>query len=329
MIIIWQEKVAQFFGFKKFYWLFWILLGVLIFTFQFILIHVTDGTTNGLSAFGIYCFIISYSAILSIAIAKIFDQVLNKLKDYTNNANTKQINNSTIEKIFSIRRDLKFFSTIGVGYFVTLLLITKFFSNQVPWFGNIYTNIVATIAWLFWCFITVPQISMIWEIMLFSSKLKILNLSSEFFSHPINGINDLGRLFFIVSLNQSGILGLIYLGIYVSPVPIGWPAIFWMGIGGVCVFLSFLIPQINLHKYLLREKNNKIRVVSQKVELIFHDLDKSETLEHLPFLDHLYSIQSKLENLQEWSFDLKALLSIISLLILPILLIILNKLLII
>lgn len=322
----WQERLPNIFRFQKNPWLFWILVGGIIFLIQFMILTISGGTKRSLLVFGIYCAVMSYATILQIYISK-------KLKNlFPYLAISIQLQKEEFEnwykeklrKMFSLRTELIIFITLGIPATITLFFVTDNFNYTEAWFDNHLAEIYAYIAFLIFCFLVCPHGNLILRIIQFARDFSKLPIKSSYYQLPMISMRSIGKLFFFISFNHAFGLGVIYLGVFVAPIQINWMMLIWMCFAGTALLMIFVLPQFSIHGIMIKAKYDKIRSFSIYLENAMNDVIKDPTSEDIERFEKFSSIAERLEAISEWPFDTRAVLTIFTTILIPIVYVIID-----
>lgn len=319
LVIPWQEKVARGCGFK---WpsVFWILVGLLVFLIQYLLVTIFHSTTKGLAAFGIYSAIISYAGILSIFNARRLECLLPSIVGFVQLPSDQCRSWYILElrRIFSFKRNLFMFVILGIPLVVTLLYLTNNFQLKQPWFGNSVSNVYAAFAWAIWCFVIVHHPGFVCDVVLLISRISDLPVKPTIYQYPYVSMKAIAQLMLFISTNYMMVISLILLGIWLSPVPFTWLALIWIVLGGIIVLSIFILPQFKLHKSMIREKNKMIQDFAKHIEQATIRTIQDPSEDNIKHFEKLYAVQARLNAMSEWPFDSKALITLLTTVVIPI-----------
>ncbi|HCW06792.1 MAG TPA: hypothetical protein DGG95_05440 [Cytophagales bacterium] len=139
-----------------------------------------------------------------------------------------------------------------------------------------------------------------------------------------NGLQALGSAYLKMSLAISITFLLIVITTLVSPYSVDKIVLIWLAIGALMIFGFFLLPQIGIHSIMSNEKSQRIRAFSHHLEEAMDNSLKDPSSENMQRLKELFELQQHLSNMNEWPFDVGSLWQLITALLIPIALAILE-----
>jgi len=93
---------------------------------------------------------------------------------------------------------------------------------------------------------------------------------------------------------------------------------------GIIFMLYFIIPQWNIHKTLLKLKQNRLRKLVKQVDSTFDKVTQNPTTENIQQLRSLFDVQRVINGKSPWSFGLTELLVLLGSVIVPLLILIID-----
>lgn len=102
--------------------------------------------------------------------------------------------------------------------------------------------------------------------------------------------------------------------------------VFWLFIGIAFVIGFFIYPQLAFHKQLRYEKLKAIKDISDKIQRLFEESIKDPQTGNLKKLKEMHEFADLASKLPEWPFDVKALLSVMATVIIPVIIMFLQTL---
>jgi hypothetical protein len=135
-----------------------------------------------------------------------------------------------------------------------------------------------------------------------------------------NGLQALGATYFRMSLSIIMSFVLI-LGIgYFSPFRTNPVIVGWMVFGTLLILGFFIIPQINIHKIMVREKSMRLASFSRHFEAAMETALHDPSSENMNRLKELFELHQYLGNMHEWPFDTQTLWQLLTALLIPVVL---------
>lgn len=105
-----------------------------------------------------------------------------------------------------------------------------------------------------------------------------------------------------------------------SPFAKSITGLIWSSITGVTILLGFVMPQMGIHRLMVKSKLEKMRIVSSHIEKAMNKALGEPTAENLAQLKDLYKIQKRVNDMSEWPFNWKALWQLMTAVFVPLLL---------
>ena len=133
----------------------------------------------------------------------------------------------------------------------------------------------------------------IWRVAITAAVVYLLGVSM----YPICGVNLAGTIYVIV---------------------IGF---------GAFIFIYFIAPQVNIHNTLLELKRDRLRVLVVQIDKTFDRVADDPTLDNIGQLRDLFNLQKTLNGKAAWAFGTKELLSLLGSVLIPLIVIVINRLL--
>ena len=138
------------------------------------------------------------------------------------------------------------------------------------------------------------------------------------------GLQALGSAYFRMSLAITFTFMPLVVAAVISPVMNDTSILVWMAIGTLSIFGFFLLPQIGIHRIMSQEKNNRLLKFSHHLEEALERSLKEPTSENMQRLRELFDLQNHLKNMNEWPFNVNTVWQLITALLIPVVLAILE-----
>jgi hypothetical protein len=211
----------------------------------------------------------------------------------------------------------------GVAFSVIALISVRLFINQLTienewlkyyrycyfFIGFSFTGLAL---WALVGVITIPI-----DIAKFKIRVSIYQFSG-------NGLQALGSTFFKMSLSiVSSYVLILGVALY-SPYQTNLITIVWMVVGALMIVGFFFFPQINIHKIMVREKTLRLTAFSKHFVTAMENSLLDPSSENMNKLKELFELQQYLNNMNEWPFDTQTLWQLLTALLVPVLLAILE-----
>ncbi len=138
------------------------------------------------------------------------------------------------------------------------------------------------------------------------------------------GLQALGSVFFRMSLFITlTFIPLVAAAVF-SPLSENYIILLWLLAGGMLIFAFFLFPQMGVHKIMAYEKRQRLMAFSGHLEEAMERSLKDPTSENMQQLRELFELQAHLKNMNEWPFNVNMLWQLLTALLIPILLAVLE-----
>ena len=217
---------------------------------------------------------------------------------------------------------------ISVLGMVSFIVQTQWYQFPKVWWGTYAGNLVVTIVVSILAFLAGALVFVVIQLALTINRLPRLPLKMTIYQHPMTGISMVGTI-----LQKVTLLGLVYFGLvavtafFLSPFSnnMGWVLPVWFGVGGTILFLFFIIPQYSIHVAMANAKALRIRAFTDHLSKSLEQCIQSPTSETMENVKELFEIYNHLLQMPKWPFNTRNLISLITAIILPILLSIVQK----
>lgn len=138
------------------------------------------------------------------------------------------------------------------------------------------------------------------------------------------GFFSLGNAFVKMSLITIACFFVLVCTIMVSPLAGDPIVLIWVLAGSVLIFCFFLLPLISIHRIMTKEKREQFIFFSGQLDAAFTDTRKNPSLENLAKVKEMLELHQHLKNLNDWPFNTAALWQLISVLLIPLLMVVLQ-----
>ena len=138
------------------------------------------------------------------------------------------------------------------------------------------------------------------------------------------GLFSLGNAFLRMSLLTIGCFFVLVCTVMVSPLAGSNVVIIWVLLGSILIFCFFLLPLISIHKIMAKEKRLQLISFSGHLDTAFKESNKNPTPENLAKVREMFELHQHLKNLNDWPFNTSALWQLISVLLIPLLMVVLQ-----
>ncbi len=310
-----QEKISSYF--KLPYPIPWLLFSCLLIYLHYLAMHDYTDITSILP----YAILGALPCILptaSIWFSKLLERFTPSMLMfiYDKNNNCLEWYESEIRSIFNNKRMCQ----SGLAM-VILMLPIAFNSPLLPvFYSSIVTYILIIISVNFFAGAMIYNMIRIWVMIYRLGRANQIKVSV--YQHPLTSVKAVGKLMSKLSFTMIGIyiFGISY-QIFTEPAP---SIIFVCGFFGIFVLLFFLGPQIEIHKIMSKMKHERLMTFSEHLEESLQKVSSNPNRANLQKVRELFGIQQSLNKMGEWPFDTKLLLTIITTLALPIVIVLIQ-----
>jgi hypothetical protein len=132
------------------------------------------------------------------------------------------------------------------------------------------------------------------------------------------GLQALGSSYFNMSLAIIFTFAPLVVAAIISPLIADLSILIWMGMGTVSIFAFFLLPQIGVHNIMAHEKQQRLLSFADHLETSLERSLKEPTPQNLQHLKELFELQTHLKNMNEWPFNVNTLWQLITALLIPV-----------
>ena len=92
------------------------------------------------------------------------------------------------------------------------------------------------------------------------------------------------------------------------------------GLFSLVIVAMFIVPQYNLHKLMVREKNNKMKGLGKKLdEALAAATAESASSEHVRLANDILQLRKGLSEASEWPCEFKSLAMVLGSVLIPVL----------
>ena len=113
----------------------------------------------------------------------------------------------------------------------------------------------------------------------------------------------------------SGISIIYFCKLHLAPIMLFVTVFF-----GIFILGYFVVPQISLHKELLKEKRKQLQKLVTQIDRSYDVVTSEPTQENIDLLQDLFHIQAEVSGRKSWSFGMGELLALVSTIVIPLLL---------
>ena len=216
-------------------------------------------------------------------------------------------------------------SGIGISTLVmwSFIYMTKWYTKPVIWWGTPAGDWTVTIVVSILAFLLGMALYLIVQLAFLIHRIPNLPLQMTIYQHPSASISAVGKVLQKFTTICAITLGLVSLtAIPLSPFryQMGMILVGWLTFGGCIVVAFFIFPQYRLHIAMSNAKANKIRTFATTLSKELDKAIKHPTSDQIAYVKQLFEIYQHLTEMPEWPFNARSFLSLLSVVIIPILL---------
>ena len=137
---------------------------------------------------------------------------------------------------------------------------------------------------------------------------------------PGRGLQALRSAFFRMSMAITITFVPLVAAAVISPLTADMSILVWLGAGALSIFGFFILPQIGIHQIMAFEKQQRLLSFTVHLEEAMERSLKDPTSENMQRLKELFDLQSHLRNMNEWPFNVNMIWQLITALLIPLLL---------
>jgi hypothetical protein len=132
-----------------------------------------------------------------------------------------------------------------------------------------------------------------------------------------NGLQALGSAYLRMALSISITFLFIVITTLASPYSVNKIVLIWLAFGALLIFGFFILPQVGIHRIMSNEKSQRMRAFSHHLEEAMDRSLKDPTSENMQRLKELFELQQHLRDMNEWPFNMNSIWQLITALLIP------------
>jgi len=133
------------------------------------------------------------------------------------------------------------------------------------------------------------------------------------------GLQALGSSYFRMSLCIILTFMPLIVAVIISPLSSNVFILAWLAGGLVLIFGFFLLPQVGVHRIMAYEKRQRLVTFTHHLEQAMERSLNEPTSENMQRLKELFDLQAHLKSMNEWPFNTNTLWQLITALLIPVL----------
>lgn len=132
------------------------------------------------------------------------------------------------------------------------------------------------------------------------------------------GLQALGSSYFKMSLSIIVTFIPLVIAVIVSPLSENTFILAWLAGGLTLIFGFFLLPQVGVHRIMAAEKSHRLTSFTHHLEEAMERSLKDPSSENMKRLKELFDLQAHLKQMNEWPFNTNTVWQLITALLIPI-----------
>ncbi|MBS1978820.1 MAG: hypothetical protein JST46_15720 [Bacteroidetes bacterium] len=140
-----------------------------------------------------------------------------------------------------------------------------------------------------------------------------------------HGIQALGVSYFRMSLSIILTFLPLVLALIISPLGNNMYVLAWLAAGLALIFAFFLLPQVGIHRIMAMEKTQRLEGFTVHLEEAMQRSLKDPSSANMQHLKELFELQGHLKGMNEWPFDTNTIWQLITALLIPLAIAMLDK----
>jgi hypothetical protein len=132
------------------------------------------------------------------------------------------------------------------------------------------------------------------------------------------GLQALGSSYFKMSLSIIITFIPLVIAVILSPLSENTFILSWLAGGLTLIFGFFLLPQVGVHRIMAAEKTNRLTSFTHHLEEAMERSLKDPSSENMKRLKELFDLQAHLKQMNEWPFNTNTVWQLITALLIPI-----------
>lgn len=303
----------------------WLILGELVFLIHFLTVQFYEASTRlilGSITLSILIFLQGSVIVWASRQLENFYTVFSCFVCLSKEDRMKWYNEQ-MQSVFNNK--ISFFSGLTVG--LGILLTVNLNPSWPSWFTSPITKIsfnflLAIAAYLMGAAFYVAIMTGVFIINISKLPLKI-----SIYQHPNTSVTAIGYMFVKFAFATVIVYSLWVVAMLCSPLVKTLAdsiILFWVLFYGLFTLLYFIIPQYKVHDLMAKEKHEKIRKFSSRLDDAMEMVTENPTAKNIVRLRQLLEIQHQLNEMQHWPFDMRSFLYVLSAVIIPLVVVAIN-----
>jgi hypothetical protein len=310
-----QEKVGLPFPFP------WILVGLIIFGIGYAIIINFGEDTQTIRPIAILCVLIAVIANAVVFFERLLDEVADNYHELLDGETdeTKKWIDGWYDNIFWSKKNLI------CGFLLAVLCVLFGAQSTASLFSTLPGILYSYLTSFFTGFLSG---SMLWTMIGFarltSSLGRDVKIKPSIFDSETSALRTASSVMWKVSVTASMVYLLGISIYYFCSLELNVAMMFILLGFGIFIVLYFIIPQMNIHKILMKLKRGKLKSLIFQIDKVFDKVAIDPSQENINQLRELFQLQTVLNGKSVWSFGTKELLILLGSVLVPLIVFLLD-----
>ncbi|MBU2623116.1 MAG: hypothetical protein KKD92_12445 [Proteobacteria bacterium] len=308
----WQMKIQNFTRLP--FPLAWILISLILLLIGYAVITIENEPINAMRLIILNSVLIAAIANSVVFYEKLLDDVadnLHSLLDEPNEKTKKWITYYYTEVFWSGKNIV---AGLILGSICLLASINVNSEVYLSINGKIYSLFTAFIIGffggsMFWTMIGIARLT--------SDLGKEVQIKTSIFDSKTSLLHTASSVLWKVSITASVVYILGVSSYFFCSIKLSLVNFLIILIFGIFIVLYFIVPQINIHKTLVRIKSQRLKSLVDQIDITFDKVSANPTPENINQLKELFHLQSVVNGKKIWSFGTNELLILIGTVLVP------------
>lgn len=295
-------------------WLAWVIIWQLVFLVDYVWTWDTKVTTYSLVFAGIAIFfsVVCGAIIYCTRVLERFGNQLPKLIAL-NEAEVNSWYNRKMNRSYSGFLPLLAGILISAGAMVSLYQLITQMTPDVPGLLNLRLGYLS-----FGFFCLGISLWALVSLTLMPIELTALPIRVRVNQYSGSGLQALGTTYLKMALAISLSFMAVVIVAILAPMETNIVILIWLGGAALMIFGFFLLPQVGIHRVMVREKSNRMEGFSKHLEEAMEVTLQNPSSENMQRLRELFEVQNHLRSMNEWPFNLASVWQLLTALVIPV-----------
>lgn len=324
LVIPLQERLVMRFRINP--WLSWLIIGEVLGGTAYLAVLLSQGvmTWIGQLAF-MYAIVVMIAGAGPIWVRDELEKLLPALNTFIKLPPKKigQWYSNELRRIFSSTGMILTGIAVSALAMWSFTYMTEWYTKPVIWWGTSPGDWTVTIVVSFLAFLCGMALYLIIQLAFLIHRIPDLPLQMTIYQHPSVSISAVGTVlqkFTTICAITVGLISLTAIPLSPFRYQMGVILIGWLTFAGLVVVGFFIFPQYRLHIAMSNAKANKLRTFSTTLSKALDKAIQHPTSDQIAYVKELFGIYQCLIEMPEWPFNARSFLSLLSAVVFPILL---------